>query len=220
MTITNLLSKPTRRGQESLPPLENGDRLTWPEFERRWEAMPLLKRAELIDGVVYMAAAVRHEQHGRPHVHLSTWLGYYASLNAGLDLSDNATLLLDDENAPQPDLLLRRPESMGGTSRVTSAGYLQGPPELIAEVAASSVSLDLHAKRDLYRKHGVREYLVWRVLDGTVDWFALRDGVYVPLAPDAGVLKSEAFPGLWLDVAALLRGDLPRLVEVLNEARA
>jgi hypothetical protein len=50
----------------SIPPLENGDRLTRPEFERRYQAMTQLKKAELIAGVVYMAAAVRAKNHGKP----------------------------------------------------------------------------------------------------------------------------------------------------------
>ncbi|HEX3869772.1 MAG TPA: hypothetical protein VHV77_05020, partial [Pirellulales bacterium] len=53
----------------SVPPLESGDVLTAEEFERRWEAMPDLKRAELIDGVVYMNAAVSIH-HGMPHAKL------------------------------------------------------------------------------------------------------------------------------------------------------
>jgi Uma2 family endonuclease len=96
--------------------------------------------------------------------------------------------------------------------------YVTGPPELVCEVSASSVSIDLHAKLNAYRRNGVREYLVWRTLDGAVDWFILREGRYEPLTLGAdGLLRSEIFPGLWLDPAALIRGDLPRLFQVLDQ---
>lgn len=91
----------------------------------------------------------------------------------------------------------------------------------MAEVAASSVSLDLHAKLHVYRRNGVREYVVWRVDDQAIDWFVLREGRYEPmrLGPD-GVYRSEVFPGLWLDAAALLRGDLLRVFQVVQEGLA
>jgi len=202
--------------------LENGDRLTRAEFERRYSAMPQVKKAELIEGIVYMPSPVRFVQHGRPHALLLTWLGYYVAKTPGLtDFADNATLRLDDENEPQPDLLLRLPERIGGRSIISEDGYLQGPVEFVAEVAASSVSLDMHRKLDTYLRHGVREYLVWRVDDLAVDWFALRGGLYESLRPDdEGLLRSEIFPGLGLDPAALLRGNLPRLFQVVDAGAA
>ncbi|MEO6594084.1 MAG: Uma2 family endonuclease [Planctomycetota bacterium] len=195
-----------------VPVLRAGDKLTRDEFERRYAAMPDLKKAELIEGVVYMGSPVRHEQHGRPDRLLGIWLAFYEKLVPGLDSSSNATVRLDLDNEPQPDLLLRLPETAGGRSRVGADGYLEGPPELVVEVAASSVSYDLHQKLGAYRRNGVLEYLVHRVEDGEVDWFVLEHGVYVRQQVDAqGLLKSRCFAGLWLDVNALLRGDLDGL---------
>ncbi len=205
----------------SIPPLESGDRLTREEFERRYEAMPNVKKAELIDGVVYMPAAVRYEGHGRQHAILNGWLAVYVAGTPGVEAGDNATVRLDLDNEPQPDLLLRLPESLGGQSRVDADGYLEGPPELVAEIVASSAAYDLHQKLNVYRRHGVREYIVWRVLDEKIDWFILREGRFDRLAPDAGgVYKSEVFPGLWLDAAALLRGEQAAVLNVLNEGLA
>jgi Uma2 family endonuclease len=190
-----------------IPALSAGDVLTRDEFERRYAAMPQLKKAELIEGVVYMPSPVRHVQHGHPHALLTNWLGAYAEATPGTDLSSNATVRLDLDNEPQPDVVLRV-DRAHGTSRVGADGYLEGPPELIVEVAASTVSYDLHQKLHVYRRAGVREYLVLRSEDAAVDWFALRGGAYERLVADAqGILRSEVFPGLWLDVAALLRGD-------------
>lgn len=200
-----------------VPELRAGDRLTRAEFERRYAAMPYLQKAELIEGVVYMPSPVSTEEHGGPHFDLITWLGVYRARTVGVQGGDNATLRLDLDNELQPDAFLRILPEFGGQSR-TRDGYVEGAPELIAEVAASSASYDLHDKLNVYRRNGVREYLVWRVWDRTIDWFVLRDGRYQNLPPTpSGGYKSEVFPGLWLDSAALIEGDLGRVLQVLQE---
>jgi Uma2 family endonuclease len=109
----------------------------------------------------------------------------------------------------------------GGQSHVGTDGFLEGPPELVAEVASSSVAYDLHQKLDVYRRHGVREYIVWRTVDHAIDWFVLREGRYDRLSPsEAEIYKSEIFPGLWLDATAMLRGDLAGVLQTLGEGVA
>jgi Uma2 family endonuclease len=207
------VSKSPSRHEEL--PLENGDRLTRTEFERRYAAMPHLKKAELIEGVVYVPSPVRHRQHGSPHVQLISWLGHYQASTPGVEAGDNSTVRLDLDNEPQPDALLLIAPERGGQTRIDADGYIAGAPELVAEITASSASYDLHAKLHAYRRNGVCEYLVWRVLDHEVDWFVLRAGQYerLPLGSDGG-LRSEVFAGLWLDPAALVRGDLARVLAV------
>jgi len=204
-----------------IPPLEPGDHLTRDEFERRYDAMPELKKAELIEGVVYMPSPVRLNRHGSPHVKTVTWLGVYAGHTPGTQAADNTTLRLDQDNEPQPDGMLLILPSHGGQVRISADDYVEGGPELIVEVAASSASFDLHTKLQVYQRNGVREYLVWRVLDQAIDWFVLRGGQYQPLSPGPdGILRSEVFPGLWLDAAALVRGDLPAVLHVLQQGLA
>jgi Uma2 family endonuclease len=199
------------------PPLENADRLSRAEFERRYKAMPQLKRAELIEGVVYMPSPVRVLRHGRPHLHLVTWLGYYEGASPGVIGADNASTRLDLDNEPQPDAVLFIDPALGGQARISPDDYVEGAPELVAEVSSSSVSYDLNQKLNVYRRNGVREYIVWRVLDRQIDWFALREGEYVPLPPDVnGVYRSEVFPGLWLDPMALVNGDTKTVLAVLQ----
>ena len=82
-------------GPSGLPPLENGDRLTREEFERRYEAMPDVMKAELIEGVVYVPSPVRHRHHGQPHIYLSGWLVQYQASTPGVEASDNCTVRLD-----------------------------------------------------------------------------------------------------------------------------
>ena len=206
---------------EAIPPLENGDVLTRAEFERRYEAMLHLKKAELIEGVVYVPSPVRHRYHGHQHTHLVSWLGYYEAHTPGVEASDNVTVRLDLDNEPQPDALLFIDPACGGRALIDAEGYIEGAPELVAEVASSSVSYDLHAKLRVYRRNGVREYIVWRVLDREIDWFVLRAGQYERLALDVdGLYRSEVFPGLWLDPAALLRGDLATVLAVVQRGLA
>jgi Uma2 family endonuclease len=133
-------------------------------------------------------------------------------------MGDNSTVRLDLDNEPQPDALLLIAPEHGGQSRLDNDGYIVGAPELLAEVAASSASYDLHSKLHAYRRNGVREYVVWRVLDAALDWFVLRAGQYERLLLGSdGLLRNEVFPGLWLDPAALLRGDLARVLAVVQQ---
>ena len=191
-----------------LPALENGDRLTRYEFERRYAARPDLKKAQLIEGIVYMPSPVS-VAHAEPHAMIQTVLLVYAASTSGVRGYDNATVRLDLDNEPQPDVLLCIDPEAGGACRVSGDNYLEGAPELVVEVAASSVSIDLHDKLRAYRRNGVQEYIVWRTQEARIDWFELAEGEYRPLPPDdAGVVRSRVFPGLRLAADALLRGDL------------
>jgi Uma2 family endonuclease len=206
---------------ERVPELQYGDRLTRPEFERRYSAMPQVKKAELIEGVVYMPPQrVSHTHHGAPHFEIVGWLGSYHFATPGTDAANNGTVRLDWENEPQPDAMLRILPQCGGQSRDDDE-YIGGAPELIAEVAVSSASYDLHDKLHAYQRNGVCEYLVWRVRDSAIDWFALREGRFERLLlTDAGHYHSEVFPGLWLDPAALIRGDFAQVTAVLQQGLA
>jgi Uma2 family endonuclease len=202
-----------------MPPLENGDRLTRYEFERRYHAMPDGKKAELIEGIVYMASPVRITKHGLPHAYIIGWLTTYQASNPGVQVGDNATVIFDMDNEPQPDALLRKKE--GGSSRITADDYVAGAPELIVEIAASTASIDRHKKLHVYRRNGVQEYIIWRVDDGELDWFYLKDGEYLPRETNSsGIICSEVFPGLWLDKAALLSGDMAKVLAVLQQGLA
>lgn len=205
----------------TIPELEPGDRLSRDEFERRYEAMPRLKKAELIEGVVYMPSPVRFRRHGGPHASIITWLGNYLADTPGVEVADNTSVRLDLNNEPQPDAALFIAPECGGQVRISSDDYLESAPELVAEVASSSVSYDLNVKRAVYCRNGVREYLVWRVRDQQIDWFVLRGGGYQLLEPHSdGILRSPFFPSLWLDPSALLRGDLAAALHVLDQGLA
>lgn len=203
--------------EAKLPPLESGDTLSREQFERRYHAMPHVTKAELIEGVVHMPSPVRWDFHGLQHADLIWWLKSYVVETVGTQVGDNATVRFDFDNEPQPDATLIVEPRCGGQVVIDEDGYVAGAPELVAEVAASSASFDLHTKFRVYRRTGVREYLVWRVLDQEVDWFVLRGSQFERLAPDAdGCLKSEVFPGLWLSVPHLLAADSRMVGKVLE----
>lgn len=194
-----------------VPALASGDRLTRAEFERRYQATPEKFKAELIEGVVYVASPVR-AFHGNPHFNLITWLGVYSAATPGVSGADNTTTRLDLDNEPQPDALLRI--ETGGTSTLSQDGYIEGTPELIAEIATSSAAIDLGDKKNAYRRNGVQEYLVWQTFENRFSWFRLQSEEFVLIEPDeSGIIRSRTFPGLWLAVTALLEG---RMLDVLN----
>lgn len=218
---TAVVDLPSTVPPSVVPPLHAGDHLSRCEFERRYEAHPEIKKAELLEGIVYMPSPARFTEHAQPHGDLVTWLGTYRAATPGVLLGDNATVLLDWENEPQPDALLRIDEVCGGRSRVTAEHYLAGAPELMLEVAASSASYDLHTKRRVYQRNGVEEYVVVQMYERRIVWFRLREGIYHPIEPDAAsVLSSEVFPGLCLHQGAFWAGDMARVLTVLHEQLA
>jgi len=185
-----------------------------PEFHKLYQACPKHERWELIGGIVYMSSPL-----GYPHAHYHPKLilacELYAGETPGVEAADNATTILGPASEPQPDLSVRIASDCGGHSRVNAKNYLEGPPELIAEIAFSSRDIDLHYKRDDYQKAGVVEYLVVCLEDQELHWFDFATGK--SLRPNRqGIYRSHVFPGLWIDGAALLALDFRRLVEVVR----
>jgi Uma2 family endonuclease len=215
------MDTPMGTSVQAIPPLQGGDHLTSVEFERRWDAMPNLKVAELLDGIVYLPQTGSHTNHAGPCARLISWTGFYTVETPGVDGGCHSTLRLDERNEPQPDVLLMIEPSSGGRTRIDDDDFVANAPDWIGEVTATSASYDLHVKLDVYRRHGVREYVVWRVFDREIDWFVLRGGQYerLPLSED-GLYRSEFFPGLWLDPQALIAEDLPKLQAIVQRGLA
>lgn len=202
-----------------LPPLENGDHLGATEFLRRFEAMHEVKKAELVQGIVFMASPVRLDFHATPDGLIQTWLGTYSAYRAGTTHATNLTVRLGPDDVMQPDAVLILDPAHGGKTSIDGSGYLAGPPELVVEVAASSVSRDAREKLVSYRRAGVREYLLWRVIDEVIEWFTLEEDEYRPLAVVDGRIESRIFPGLVLNVHAALAGDRAIVLETLSSVR-
>ena len=224
MTAT-LQPEPSRQsasgGAPPILPLMPGDHLSRREFERRFDATPNLKIAELIEGIVYIPATGSFRYHAEPCAALVGSLGNYVCLTPGVSASAHGHIRMDGDNMPQPDAVLVVDPAKGGQARFSADDYIEGAPEFVAEVVHSSASYDLHEKKRVYRRNGVREYLVWRVYDRQIDYFLLREGEFHLLPPDAnGIQRSEVFPGLWLDAAAMLNGELVKVNQVLQQGLA
>ena len=190
--------------------LHNGDHLSRQEFHRLYEQTAEDFRAELIGGIVYVASPVG-AQHAEFHPMLSAVFTAYAGNTPGVAVGDNGTVLLGEESEPQPDLYLRIVPECGGRSGIEGR-YVSGPPELVAEIAHSSRAIDLHRKRDDYRRYGVLEYLVLSLKDSRLRWFDLSADREVFCGPD-GIARVRTFPGLWVNAAALMRKDYRLLMD-------
>jgi Uma2 family endonuclease len=200
------------------PALHNGDRMSREEFHRAYAAMPEDFKAELIEGIVYVASPLSI-WHSEPHSMLDGAFLAYRAATAGVQNGNNATVLLGDEGEPQPDVFLRILPEFGGQSKTTADGYVDGAPELVAEVAYSTRAIDLHAKRRDYRRYGVLEYIVANVLDQRLVWVDLTADHDMPVAAD-GIIRARTFPGLWLDSMALFRNDYTQVMAVLQQGLA
>lgn len=200
------------------PLLCNGDRMTQAEFHRRYQAYPEGVQFELVGGTVYMASPLRRP-HARYEEELSFAFGLYRRATPGVELLPNATTILGEESEPQPDLALRILAEYGGRSRENEEEYVEGPPELLAEIAYSTRALAMNQKREDYERAGVAEYLVLCVEEQELHWFDFRS--QRPLRPGrAGLYRSRVFPGLWLDPRALLERDSARIVQVIQQGLA
>ncbi|HZU77520.1 MAG TPA: Uma2 family endonuclease [Dehalococcoidia bacterium] len=200
----------------NVPILESGDRLSRDEFHRRYCELPNT-HAELIEGVVYVRSPARFALHGQPHGLVAGWAATYVSRHPELQYGIESTVYLDPASEVQPDVILFRVPAPPGGARLRDDGYVEGAPQLIVEVAASSASYDLHDKLRVYEQAEVQEYIVWRTVDEALDWFRLQDGAFVRVEPNAeGIIESTAFPGLRLHVAKLLAGDTAGVLAALG----
>jgi Uma2 family endonuclease len=203
-------------GKHALLPLRNGEHLSRVEFERRWDATPEVSRAELIEGIVFMSPPITGT-HGSSHSRLFRYLDHYAEATPGVCSLLGTSLRLDNRNEFQPDCLLRVAAPPLARSSISADDYLEGAPELVAEVAVTSADYDAHEKREVYERMGIQEYLLWQVMDGRCDWLTLQDGKYNQLRPRAdGISCSQVFPGLWIDLRGLLAGDGRRVAAALS----
>ena len=210
-----LVPQPSENGP---PLLCNGDRMKQPEFHKRYQAYPDDVKFELVGGVVYMASPLRLT-HSRYDHELGFVLGTYRLATPGVEVLHGATAILGEESEPQPDLGLRVLPEYGGRSRTTDDDYLEGPPELLAEISYSTRAMDMNQKRTDYERAGVLEYLVLCVEERELHWFHFPSRRTI--RPDReGVARSRVFPGLWIDAPALLARDSPRAAAALQRGLA
>lgn len=200
-----------------IPRLEHGDRLTRSEFHRRYEEMPENIKAELIAGVVFIKSK-RKVTEGKASAKIAGLLGSYALNIKEIESAIHASVMIDDANEYQPNAVLYVKEEFGGNTYISTDDYLEGSPELVVEIASSTASFDTTEKKNTYRRNGVQEYIIWRVDDEEIDWFAWEEGEYIPLEKDKnGVIESRFFGGLRLNIEAILKDDLAKVLNDLQK---
>ncbi len=217
MTTLRTIDQPGPSTAPSPPPprLDSGDRMDSDTFLAIYEQMPEGFRAQLVQGVVLVASPMTAD-HGGPNSDASLWLGYYRARTPGVRSYAATTIRIGPDNNPEPDGFLIILPECGGQARIEDP-YIVGAPELVVEVSYSSRAVDLHDKRAAYEAAGVREYVVVDLRDRVVHWLALRDGRFEEVATgEGGLHRSEVFPGLWLDPAALVEGDAARLLAAVE----
>jgi Uma2 family endonuclease len=188
------------------PRLITGTKFDLDDFLALCEEVAYQQRAELIDGIVFVPDALWSD-HIDLESSVTVCMGQYADVTPGCQSGRNATCVMLAQS-PRPDLYLRIGEEYGGNSRL-NRGVLEGAPELVAEICATSTEIDFGPKLELYMRAGVREYITFETLPPRrIVWRILVDGIYHQILPDAsGIIRSHCFPGLWLDTEALWAGD-------------
>lgn len=217
---TGVLSKASKLNDD-IPLLYAGDHLHQREFHRRYEAYPdPTARFELIGGIVYMMTPAGYD-HSKGDYRITGLVFQYERATRGVEGGQNVTVILGDTSEPQPDNVLMIRAEYGGLVRIRGkkTRYIVGAPELVFEIAHSSLSIDLHEKRRDYGGGGVLEYLVLDVERGVVHWFDLRTDEPLRIPAD-GIVRSRAFPGFWIDTRALMARDVNRLADCLDRGIA
>jgi Uma2 family endonuclease len=214
------VTRPPVSESDALARLVTGARMDQKTFHALYLKTPEKFKAELIGGVVHVASPV-NSRHGFPHAKLIHWLSAYADETEGLRVAAGTTNILGDESEPQPDAFLMIDRKLGGAARANREGYIEGPPELVAEVSHTTLALDLNAKRTDYERAGVKEYVVVDVPERAIHWFVRRRGTFAELpSGDDGVFRSPTFPGLCLSAAAFFQTSPRPLIDLLKTGLA
>jgi Uma2 family endonuclease len=202
------------------PLLFEGQRLDQTTFHALYERMPEDFKAELIDGVVYLTMNVK-VGHARADASMSGLLYVYSVETPGTVVQANGTAKLGPRSEVQPDTALLIDPAFGGRTSQDARHFTVEAPELVVEIADSTLRRDLDAKKKVYEQAGALEYVVFDVSHRKFHWFVLRDGQFEPLALDAdGSYHSVAFPGLWIDEAAFASNDGPPAMAALRRGLA
>ncbi|NUM65163.1 Uma2 family endonuclease [candidate division KSB1 bacterium] len=173
-TEVDILTQPLPR---QAPPRE---RITFDEF---CEIIREDQKADLINGVIYMASPPTFEHESR------------------------AAMKLSEFNAPEPDLMFISKARLAQCK----GKALLGAADLVVEIISpGSRKLDLGEKKDLYAEYGVLEYWVIDPFRQEAFFWKNHDGVWEELPVDAnGVVRSAAVPEFWLRIDWLFAQELP-----------
>ena len=173
------------------------------------------QKADLIDGVIYMASPDNMDANDL-FVWLLRLLGDIVEIqDLGKVNGSRAAYRLNDANSPEPDVAFIR----GDRTNLVRRGFVNGPPDLAIEIVSpESVARDYETKRDLYQDAGVQEYWIVDEVEQKVTLLRLAaNGKYREVRPKKGELHSQVVPGFWIRPEWLWQDPLPKKVDVLKQ---
>ncbi len=172
------------------------------------------QKADLIDGVIYMASPDNNDAN-RLCGWLLTLMDMFVEANdLGEMFFSRSAFRLDAGNSPEPDIAFVRKERL----HLVQRGFTAGPPDLAVEIVSpESVERDYKKKRVQYQRAGVLEYWIIDEIKEKATFLRLAaSGRYREVRPRNGVLASEAMPGFWLRPEWLWQTPRPKKAKVLK----
>ena len=176
------------------------------------------QKADLIDGVIYMASPENTDANN-----LFMWLaglmdGYVRKRRLGRVFGTRVAFRINEVNSPEPDIAFVRTDRL----HLVHRGFVAGPPDLAVEIVSpDSIDRDYRRKREQYRRAGVSEYWIVDEMEQTVTLLRLDPRRrYLEVKPRKGVLHSEALSGFWIRPEWLWQEQLPDKIDILSEMPA
>jgi Uma2 family endonuclease len=176
------------------------------------------QKADLIDGVIYMASPDNTDANK-----LFLWVGglmddFAREKDLGEVYGSRVAFRLDDTNGPEPDVAFVAKKRL----QLVKRGRVEGGPDLAVEIVSpDSVDRDYVKKRKQYEEAGVREYWIIDEIKQKVVLLRLgRDGKYREARPTKGAFRSKVLPGFYLRPQWLWQSPLPSKVKILAQMLA
>jgi Uma2 family endonuclease len=194
------------------------DQALW-TFDDFCERIPEGLKADLIEGVIYVASPDNIEHYG-----INSWLHTVLNLIIlrrklkGRLFGFKIAFRLNVRNGPEPDLAYVSPLNLHRIHKT----YIDGPPNAAFEIVSpDSIERDYRKKRKQYQRAGVEEYWIIDPLLRRVRCLRLgKDKKYHAVRPRNGRMESEVIPGFWLKASWLWQAKLPDEIESVNEILA
>jgi Uma2 family endonuclease len=173
------------------------------------------EKADLIDGVIYMASPENTDANELFVWLLSLFHDFVEFHDLGRIYGSRVAFRLDEKNAPEPDIAFVARRNLHRVQR----GRVEGPPDLAVEIVSpDSVERDYETKKRKYAEAGVPEYWIIDEMAEQVTLLSLAAGSkYREVKPKKGILRSKLLPGFWLRPEWLWQAPRPRKAEILAQ---
>jgi Uma2 family endonuclease len=182
-------------------------------FEEFLDLSPDGEKADLLDGVIYVASpdnTIAADLNGWLYSLIYTFVEV---IDLGKAYVSRVAFRIGPKRGPEPDIgfVPKELESM------RTRGYIDGPPSLAVEIVSpDSVSRDYVQKRAIYEEAGVREYWIIDPDAKRATFLRLREGHFKTVTPARHIFHSQVLPGFFVDVRWLWRKRRPRVYDLVR----